>query len=113
MIAASGVMAALLVLPNLGKGLELAAHIINTPTVAYAAKEVADTVQNDFQDYLQEQRAYTKALNDYTEQLQQQQVQQSAPQSNIKEWQDREGTWWCCNPAVSDCQVNQNWTWCE
>lgn len=74
--------------------LERVAWLIQAPGVAYAAKGQADETADEFEQYLIEQRAYTRAINDYVAQ-QQQQVQQYAPEHEepYREW-DEEGRCW-------------------
>jgi len=72
-IAGSGVVAALLVLPNLGKGIDAVVYLAQTPAVAYAAKQTAEQVDDHFQRYLEKQEAVANALNAYVAQQQQQQ----------------------------------------
>src|SRR3990167_2303791 len=72
-IAGSGVVAALLVLPNLGKGIDAVVYLAQTPAVAYAAKQTAEQVDDHFQRYLEKQEAVANALNAYVQQQQQQQ----------------------------------------
>lgn len=100
----AGLVAALVALPNLGKGLSALSWLVNSPTVAYAAKGQADDTADQFQQYLAEQRAYTQALNDYTKQMQR---QQQAPA--LEWWQDERGAWWYCAPQQDDCRDNAAW----
>lgn len=98
-LAASGVIAALFALPKLGDGLDYARKVLGTTEVAYAAKEQAEQVDDQFQQYLQKQQAYTDALNSY---VAQQQQQRELCQ------EDENGTVWCCPVLDADACWAQN-----
>lgn len=91
----AGLVAALVALPNLGKGLGALSWLVNAPTIAYAAKGQADETADQFQQYLAEQRAYTQALQDYTAQMQRQLPNQVVPHG-MREW-EADGTCWECD----------------
>ena len=78
LLVASGVISLLLVLPNLGKGLQSVAYVTQAVPIAYAAKETAEQVDDKFQRYLERQDAVADALNKYVTQ-QQQVPNQAAP----------------------------------
>lgn len=113
-ITVGGVVAALLVLPNLSNGLVGLAKIIRTTEVAYAAKDTADAVDEKFNQYLVQQQAYTQALNAYVAQQQQQSVPNAAYTApEIREWDGATNAFWCC--PLSDrttCWDRQLWRRC-
>ena len=92
----AGLVAAIVSLPNLGKGLGAVAYLVNTPKVAYAAQSQAEDTASEFQQYLAAQRAYTEALNDYTRQMQERQ----AP-SVIERYWDAEAQRYYCDDGTT------------
>ena len=59
-IAGSGVIAALLILPNLGKGWEALKYWVDSVPTAYAGKAQADAVRSDFDRYIDAQQEALK-----------------------------------------------------
>jgi Neuraminidase (sialidase) len=81
--------------------------------VAYAAMEQADETAAQFDRYLIEQRAYTQALQQYTEQLQEQQMAPQQNQSFLIE-NDAQGNTWCCASQDREvCWNNNLWYRCS
>lgn len=108
-VLGGGLVSALLILPNLGKGLQSVAYVTQAVPVAYAARDTAEEVDAEFQQYLIEQRAYTKALQGYTQQLQRQ--QQGVPMGPVTEW-DAQGHCWTCATTPEQCWATETWTPC-
>lgn len=74
-IAGSGVLAVLLLLPNLGKGWDALKYAIDAIPTAYAAKQQSAAVQSEFDRYLEsqqqvleKQQAVADAINAYVQQ---------------------------------------------
>lgn len=101
-IAACGIIGLLLIVPKLGDGLDAVGYLVGAPATAYAAKATAEEVEDNFDRYLTEQRAYTEALNKIV--TQQQAPNQMAPEIRRPDpprwwWvQDSEGNWYCQGP---------------
>lgn len=134
-IVGSGVVAALLILPNLGKGWEAVKYLADAPPTAYAAKGQAEAVQSDFSAYLEaqeqqrkldaklaeQQALYNQRLLELQESQQVYQQQQPLnvsapllrfPEPEVIEWEDPDGTWWCCDPRT-DCDLMESWWRCD
>lgn len=104
-IGAAAILAVILIAPRLGDGTKSLTRWLSTTDIAYAAKEKADTVDEQFQEYLTEQRAYTKALNQVV-------TQQAANQAAPVPWEfiKDDGAWqvfrnpdnvlMCCNGTI-------------
>lgn len=113
------VLSALLILPNLDKAWAVVRYITDAFPTAYAAKQQVEAVDQQFEQYLQAQKeaaiaqkASADAINAYVGQ--QQQMQQQVPvRMPLKEWQDEQGVWWCCDPNRDDCDENRSWWRCE
>ena len=82
----SGVVAALLVLPNLGKGWEALKYLADSPPAAYAAKAMSEAVRSDFDRYieaqtqaLQQEQLRLELQQEYNQKLMEMQQQQRAP----------------------------------
>ena len=108
-ITAGGIGSLLLILPNLGKGLDSLVYVARVPSVAYAAKAQAETVDDKFNRYLDRQEAYTEALQKVV--TQQQAPNRPAPLP-IRE-QDAHEAWWCCDTTREDCWQRQTWRRCD
>ena len=111
-VVLGGVISALIILPNLGRGLEVLAYVVNTPSIAYAAKSTAEDVDDKFQQYLAKQDAVAEALNKYVGQQQQQQQMPTPmqtlplPQPSIHRlWDDTERRYYC--------QTDTQWWWAD
>ena len=130
MIAGSGVLAAVLVLPNLDKGLSVLLRWMGTTEKAYAAFDAASDVRSDFDEYIhQQERALEleqerlRLQAEYNKQLMAIQQQQhpaaaSAPPSPTQShgaWfeTDSQGRGWCCDALNQyDCREG-DWYACE
>lgn len=117
----AGVFAFLVVLPNVSKGWDTLRYVTDAIPAAHAGKAAAEGVRSDFDRYIDEQRQATaadekvaKALNEYIQQQQQQQLPMNAPAPEVqelREW-DAQGCWECFGYSHEDCDRNQRWTRC-
>ena len=98
----AGIAAFLVMLPNLGKGMDFVVHIYRTPEVAFAAYEQAQDTDKRFERYLTQQDATAKALQQY--------IQQQGSQPRNWTEQDAQGNWWVCDAAeYNECWDDQRW----
>lgn len=104
------IVSGLLILAGSFTQLEKMAWLIRVPSVAYAAQSQADETADQFERYLLEQRAATRALQDYTQQLQQQQTQQ---QWHPIRQTDQSGQAWCCDTTIDRCWSERTWYACQ
>lgn len=111
-----GVVAALLILPNLDKGLEVVGKLANLVPTAYAAKATAEQVDEKFERYLERQDAVNQAIQGYTQQLQQHvptAVRGAPPPPGLREWDPQRNLFWCCDLADRNvCFDQQAWRAC-
>lgn len=92
------IAAFLVMLPNLGKGMDFVVHIYRVPEIAYAAQQKAEEVDRQFT----QQDATAKALQQY--------IQQQGSQPRNWTEQDSNGNWWVCDAAeYQDCWDEQRW----
>lgn len=98
-LGTAGVMVAL---SQIGKFARESSYVVQAIPTAYAAKAQAEETASQFEQYLTEQRAYTKALNSYIGQ------QQAAPP--IQTWRDPQGGLWCC---AQECDYRDSWRRCD
>lgn len=122
-IVGSGIVAALLILPNLGKGWEALKYWVDSVPTAYAGKAQAEAVRSDFDRYIDAQQEalkleqqrnelqekYNKKLLD----IQQQHVPNQAAPRGLQET-DADGVCWICETSDRDACYSQNlWKKCE
>lgn len=104
-------MAALLILPNLGKGWEALKYWIDSVPTAYAGKAKAEEVRSDFDQYIaqrQEELKLEKQRNELQENynkklldIQQQQAPNQADTPEVWWAQDEDGAWYCTDGRES------------
>ena len=117
-LAGGSIISLLLIVPNLGKGLDGVAYLIKVPSIAYAAKDTADGVDHRFDQYIQQQQQAIETQNKIAEAIagytQQQQQQQNAMQplphhpGPIQEY-DPSGVLWCCQTTREQCWDEHTW----
>lgn len=110
----AGLASAIVILPNIGKGLDAVGYLIQTPSVAYAAKQTAEKVDEQFERYIERQDAVAEALNSYVQQQQRQQLPMTAPAPEARQIteEDDTGCWTCWGYGREDCFQNQRWERC-
>ena len=120
-ITAGGLVAALVLLPNLDKGWAVVRYITDAFPAAYAGKELSQDVRSDFDRYLEaqeqsnkQQAAVAEAINAYVQQQQTNQPMNQATDAPLREWDAQEGTYWCCPTSDRErCYAEQLWYRCR
>ena len=117
----AGVVAVLVVLPNLDKGWAIVRYITDAFPAAYAGKSGSEQVRSDFDRYLEaqqqateQQAAVAEAIQGYISQQQANAPMGEATDAPLREWDERQGTYWCC--PISDrerCWEEQLWQTCR
>lgn len=125
-IAATSIVAALIALPNLEKGMAVLLRWYQTPSVAEAAMQKATETDQEFEEYLRQQRealkvqqAYADAQQAFAKQLMDQQqrpmtqqaVPNAPPPAPIRYWDQASGAYYCC--AADDPQCLRGYWWCS
>lgn len=110
----AGLISAIVILPNLGKGLTALSWLVGAPAAAYAGKETAEHVDERFERYIESQDAVTQALNNYVQHQAQQQLPMDPPAPEAQWWtaEDAKGCWECWGYSLDDCDRNQRWARC-
>src|SRR3990167_904603 len=109
---------------SLSPTFEFVVRLQKAPSVAEAALQKATEAREWIDAYIEQQKQqqaleqqryeleqeFKKKLFEIKRQQQQQQV--PSPSPRVREWQDEDGRWWCCNLS-DDCERDELWWRCD
>ena len=106
--AAGSLIAVLLALPNLEKGMDVVSRYYNAPTVAEAAQQQVEQTDEKLTAYMQAQTALIGELRGYV------QAQQARPHTTpSRQWDPQAQRWMCCDDSPAVCWRDATWYWCD